>query len=91
MKRIALAALAAVLATSLGACGPYQLSEQERTTSELGAREIADRSQAEFVGCSGQDSDKDGYVTCTIKDRASPRAEHELACAYKSRGCKRKV
>lgn len=91
MKRIPLAILALALTTSLAACGPYQLSEQERTTAELGAREIADRSQAEFVGCSGQDSDKDGYVTCTIKDRVSPKAEHELACAYQSRGCKRKA
>lgn len=87
MKRIL--ALAALL--PLAACGPYQLADTERQVAELGAREIADRSQADFVGCSGQDSDKDGYVTCTIKDRASPRAEHELACAYKSRGCKRKA
>ncbi|MFY9293296.1 MAG: hypothetical protein WAP03_21745 [Methylorubrum rhodinum] len=87
MKRIL--TLAAVL--SLAACGPYQLNDQERSTAELGAREIADRSQADFVGCSGQDSDKDGYVTCTIKDRSSPKAEHELACAYASRGCKRKA
>ena len=82
MKRIL--TLAAVL--SLAACGPHQLTENERTTAELGAREIADRSQSDFVGCSGQDSEKDGYVTCTIKDRAAPRAEHEVACAYASRG-----
>ena len=91
MKRTTLAVLALVLTSSLAACGPYQLSEQERSVTELGAREIADRSQADFVGCSGQDSDKDGYVTCTIKDRVSPHAEHELLCAYKSRGCKRKA
>lgn len=91
MKRIALAALAVALTTSLAACGPYQLTEQEKTVTDLGARETADRSQADFVGCSGQDSDKDGYVTCTIKDRVSPKAEHELLCSYKSRGCKRKV
>ena len=91
MKCIALAALAAALMTSLTACGPYHLTEQEKTVTDLGARETADRSQADFVGCSGQDSDKDGYVTCTIKDRVSPKAEHELLCSYKSRGCKRKV
>lgn len=84
------ALLAALLA--LAACGPYQLSDAERQTAELGARDIADRSQADFIGCSGQDSDKDGYVTCSVRGRAAPQAVSELACSYKagSRGCKRK-
>lgn len=89
MKRF-VTALALVPLLALTACGPYQLSGDERERAELGARERAERSGSDYVGCSGQDSDKDGYVTCTIKDRASPKAEHEIACAYKSRGCKSK-
>lgn len=89
MKRIL--ALAAVL--SLAACGPYQLSAEERQTAELGARDHADRTQSDWVGCSGQDSDKDGYVTCSTKSRNGVHAESEILCSYKagSRGCKRKA
>lgn len=88
--RLPLAAAALLL---LSACGPYQLSAEERQTAELGARDHADRTQSDYVGCSGQDSDKDGYVTCSTKARAAPHAESEILCSYKSgsRGCKRKA
>lgn len=85
--------LVAVPLLMLAACGPYQLSAEERQTAELGARDHADRTQSDWVGCSGQDSDKDGYVTCSTKSRTGAHAESEILCSYKSgsRGCKRKV
>lgn len=91
MKRTMMIAGALVLALGLAACGPYQLSAEERQTAELGARDRADRSQADYVGCSGQDSDKDGYVTCSTKSRIAPHAESEMLCSYRSRGCKAKT
>ena len=85
-------AVAAAMTLTLAACGPYQLSESERQTAELGARDIAERSGADFVGCSGSDSDNDGYVTCTIKGKSAPNATSDLLCSFKNgaRGCKRK-
>lgn len=91
MRSRALLILAAVALTApLAACGPYQLSDAERMNAELGARDYADRAASDFVSVSGQDSDKDGYVTATIRARASGHAEAEILCAYKTRGCKRK-
>ena len=86
-------ALLAVPLLMLAACGPYQLDAAERQTAELGARDHADRSQSDYVGCSGQDSDKDGYVTCETRARAAGHASTEILCSYKagSRGCKRKA
>ncbi|MEW6256920.1 MAG: hypothetical protein AB1592_13275 [Pseudomonadota bacterium] len=81
---------AAVLAALLVAgCGPYQLTPAEQSTAELGARDFAERSGGNFVSCSGQDSDSDGYVTCAVSIKSTPT---DLVCAYKAnaRGCKRK-
>jgi len=82
----------ALLSTiGLVACGPYTLTPVERMAAETGARSVAERTQATFVSCSAQDSDNDGYVTCST-------TKNELACAYKvdkntgnvATGCKRK-
>jgi hypothetical protein len=76
----------------LSACGgPYNLDSDESTTAELGARDYADKSQADFLGCSGIDSEPDGYVTCEIRDRQT-RISQKLTCSYrnKARGCKSK-
>lgn len=81
------AALAALL---VAACGPYQLTPAEQSTAELGARDYAERSGGSYVSCSGQDSDKDGYVTCAVSIKSTPT---DLVCAYQgnARGCKRKT
>ena len=88
--------LIAVLA--LAACGgPTTLKPDQQQAAELGARQYAERAGADFVACSGQDSDKDGYVSCSIKSRANPGAMSEILCSYKnggaamSAGCKRKA
>lgn len=93
MKKFLTTLAAAALALSVTACGAYQLTAEERQSAELGARDTADRSQADYVGCSGSDSDRDGYVTCSIKSRANPGTQTDLLCSYASgsRGCKRKV
>lgn len=76
---------------ALAACGPYQLSASERQAAELGARQYASLAGGEFVSCSGQDSDKDYYVTCSIKDKATSKI-NELLCSYSDNatGCKQK-
>lgn len=82
-----LLALTACLA--LAACGPYQLTPDEQGRAELGARDFAERSGGSFISCSGQDSDKDGYVTCSTNLKNGEGAE--LVCSYGTvRGCKRK-
>lgn len=93
LKRTLIFAAITALAAPLAACGPYQLTDAERMTAELGARDYADRTQSDYVGCSGQDSEPDGYVTCSVKGRAAPQSQQEIACSYKagSRGCKRKA
>ena len=70
---------------ALTACsgGPYALNEEESLKAEAGARDFAERSGGKFISCSGQDSETDGYVTCTVQvDEGSK----DIACAYKTRG-----
>ena len=75
-------------AFALTACGgPYQLTQQESGTAELGAVKYSQNANAKFLSCSGLDSDQDGYVTCTV-DKAG--VEESLACSYQSQGCKQK-
>jgi hypothetical protein len=78
-----------VFGFALTACsgGPYVLNEDESLKAEAGARDYAERSGGKYISCSGQDSDKDGYVTCTVKVDAGTQ---DIACAYKTRGCKSK-
>jgi hypothetical protein len=68
--------------------GPYALNEEESLKAEAGARDFAERSGGKFISCSGQDSAKDGYVTCTVQ--IDTRSQ-DIACAYKTRGCKSKT
>ncbi len=72
--------------TSCGG-GPYALNEEETLKAEAGARDFAERSGGKFISCSGQDSEKDGYVTCTVQVEDSSK---DISCAYKTRGCKGK-
>lgn len=74
------------LGFALASCsGPYALNEEEMLKAEAGARDFAERSGGKYISCSGQDSDKDGYVTCIVRlDNSS----QEITCAYKARGCK---
>lgn len=76
----------------LAACsgGPYVLNEEETLKAEAGARDFAERSGGKYISCSGQDSDKDGYVTCTIQADADKKSTTDITCAYKTRGCKSK-
>lgn len=70
----------------LTACGPYQLQEVEKLRVGAAAGDYAARSGTTLTGCSGQDSDRDGYVTCDLGDGSS------IACSYGSEpGCKRKT
>jgi hypothetical protein len=73
----------------LNACGggPYALNEEEALKAEAGARDFAERSGGKFISCSGQDSEQDGYVTCSVQ--VDTRMQ-DITCAYKSRGCKSK-
>jgi hypothetical protein len=73
--------------TSCGG-GPYALNEEESLKAEAGARDFAERSGGKFISCSGQDSEKDGYVTCTVQLDTHSK---DIACAYKTRGCKSKT
>jgi len=78
-----------LLPLALAACdNSYDLTEQERAQTELGAREFAEKTNGKFVSCSGKDSDGDDYVTCTVTDPAG--TTKELLCGFKSRGCKGK-
>jgi len=79
--------------TALAACErTHDLSPQEQQTAELGARGFADRAASTYVGCSGRDSDNDGYVTCSIMANAPPRATSEILCSYRGTpGCKSKL
>ena len=79
---------AMALCFTLTSCGgPYALSEEETLKAEAGARDFAERSGGKFISCSGQDSEKDGYVTCMVQVDTSSK---DIACAYKTRGCKTK-
>jgi len=71
---------------ALVACGAYQLSEVEKLRVGAAAGDYAARAATRLVGCSGQDSDRDGYVTCDLGDGAS------IVCSYGAEpGCKRKT
>lgn len=89
LKALSIAALIGVASITLAGCGPYALDTAERSTAELGARDYAERAGGSFISCSGQDSDRDGYVTCGVKLQTGPQ---DLVCSYKAnaRGCKRK-
>jgi hypothetical protein len=80
---------AAVFGIVLNACGGHShpLNEDEAMKAEAGARDFAERSGGKFISCSGEDSDKDGYVTCTVKVDSGTQ---DILCSYKSRGCKSK-
>jgi hypothetical protein len=86
LKLIAFAIAFGLTLTSCGG-GPYALNEEESLKAEAGARDFAERSGGKFISCSGQDSESDGYVTCTVKEDTGTK---DITCAYKTRGCKGK-
>lgn len=86
MKKLSIVLLATA---ALAACGPTKLSEQQLRNAELGAVRYLNQFQADYASCSGQDSDNDGYVTCTGKSRVGNGAV-EIFCSYDTAGCKRK-
>ena len=87
MKKTTMIALSAT-ALLMAAC-VVTLSQGQQQTAELGAVRYASASNADFVSCSGQDSNSDGYTTCTMKDRASQKLT-EMVCSYDAVGCKLK-
>jgi hypothetical protein len=93
MKKLFTGAALAVAMLSLASCGAYTLNSSEQLLAEAGARDYAERTDGKFVTCSGQDSDGDQYVTCSVETKATstnPKGQDDLLCSYKSRGCKRK-
>ena len=88
MKYLVSGLALAIVAVGLVACGPYSLTSSERDAAELGALKYATASGGKFISCSGQDSDGDKYVTCTITNQAG--ASEALLCSYLSPGCKAK-
>jgi hypothetical protein len=90
VKPIIGTALAIGVGLSLAACEPYQLSRPEQNTAEIGARQYAERLGYQFIGCSGQDSDGDSYVTCSLSNKSNNPVP--LLCSYanSSAGCKLK-
>jgi hypothetical protein len=91
MKNTTKIAIAALLTASIGlaACGgPTILTPAQRDTSELGAVKYIGAAGGTFLSCAGQDSDNDGYVTCTMKKPNGETAP--LLCSYQSQGCKQK-
>ena len=70
----------------LTACGSYQLTELEKLRVGSAASDYAARLDATLVGCSGQDSDRDGYVSCDLSNDTA------IVCSYgEQSGCKRKT
>ena len=67
------------------------LDNNQMKTVKLAGMEYAGNSGSDFVGCSGLDSDGDGYVTCTMKNRTTSVVSAML-CSYKgdAGGCKNK-
>jgi hypothetical protein len=78
------------IAVALAACGgPIQLTAAQSNTTQLGALQYAQSDGGKFVSCSGQDSDRDGYVACTIKDVSG--TDKAIVCSYEGApGCKLK-
>lgn len=81
-------ALLGVAALGIAACGAYSLTTGESGIAQLGAMKYAQALGGTLLSCSGQDSDDDGYVTCTVKQ--SDQIVKALLCSYKSEGCKDK-
>lgn len=86
MKRLYGLAILIVSAVALVAC-KYSLQPQERDSAELGGLKYATAAGKKFIACSGEDSNSDGYVTCSMQDASGIT---EMLCSYKSPGCKLK-
>jgi hypothetical protein len=85
-------AIIAVLSAGLVACGSgNNISNSESAIANSGGKDFATNLGAKFLSCSGEDSDKDGYVSCTVQPAASGGVTPppmEILCGYKTAGCK---
>jgi len=79
------------LASLLSSCakGPVTLSNEEMKTVKLAAMEFGAKLGEDLAGCSGQDSEPDGYVSCTFSKRSTSAVVNHQ-CSYKgdAGGCK---
>ena len=91
MNKIILASVVS-FALALGACSKeHDLSRDQLDTANNGGLAYANGQGKRFLQCSGLDSNKDGYVTCSMKDENhKDQAPTEFVCSYKSVGCKAK-
>lgn len=90
MLKIAFAT--AALTTLLTGCFEnHVLTQAERMTAEIGARRFAEPTGERFSGCSTQDKNGDGLITCTIVNPTT-LDRSELLCGYRESkiGCTRK-
>jgi hypothetical protein len=90
MKKTSYHAIAALALASVAlvACG--DLSPSDLQKAELAAMKFSVGMDATYLGCSGKDSDQDGYVTCSAQSKATLDIK-ELSCSYTGAGgCKLK-
>jgi len=92
MKKLSLVSLAVIGCLGLGACEKvHDLSRDELDVANNGGLAYANGQGKRFLQCSGLDSNKDGYVTCSMKDeRHLNEPATEFLCAYNRPGCKGK-
>lgn len=87
----AFAVVAACIVLVACSPSPHTLTQAESQTAELGGIKFTQALGQDFVGCSGIDSEPDGYVTCSSKNRETA-AVSQIVCSYQSgaTGCKMK-
>lgn len=90
MKNIGKLAIIAALSAGLVACG-NNISASAKAIADQGGQGFATNMGGKFLSCSGEDSDGDGYVSCTVQPAAvngTPQPAVEILCGYKTAGCK---
>jgi hypothetical protein len=82
-----------ILILTLAGCGsgPVTLNSSQMKTVQLAGTLSVSDMQQDFIGCSALDSEPDGYVTCTMKDRSNTKIS-QMLCSYQgdTGGCKMK-
>lgn len=90
--KIVLSLLVTLAVLSLPACGKsaVQLTQEQKNTAELGAKDYFSNMGGKFGSCSPVDSDADDYTTCT--GQGSDGKTKQLSCGYANgaTGCKDK-
>jgi hypothetical protein len=80
----------ALLAVGLVACG-NSISSSAKAIADNGGTAFSINAGGKFLGCSGEDSDGDGYVSCTMQPAVANGVTPppvEILCGYKTAGCK---